>query len=320
MNINYILKNEFSLKDFQVDNTIKLIDEGNTIPFIARYRKEVTGELSDVVLRQLYDRLIYLRNLKSRKEDIIRLIKEQGKLNEDIINSVEKATTLQEIEDIYAPFKPKKRTRATIAKEKGLEPLALDILNKSIDIDTEIKKYINPEKEVNNFEDAIKGACDIIAEIIAEDSYVRKYIRNMALSEGLINTKNSKDEKSVYDMYYDYSESIKTIAPHRILAINRAEKEEYIKVKMEINNEKIIDNINRRYIKDINKECSQYIKNAIEDSYKRLIYPSIEREIRTYLTDIAQERAINVFGKNVKNLLLQPPIKSKVVMGFDPAF
>lgn len=320
MNINYMLKNEFSLKDFQVENTIKLIDEGNTIPFIARYRKEVTGELSDVVLRQFYDRLVYLRNLKNRKEDIIRLIKEQGKLSEDITNNVEKATTLQEIEDIYAPFKPKKRTRATIAKEKGLEPLALDILNKDIDINTEANKYINPEKEVNTFEDAIKGSSDIIAEIIAEDSYVRKYIRNLALSEGLINTKNSKDEKSVYDMYYNYSENIKTIAPHRILAINRGEKEEYIKVKVEINSEKIIDNIKKKYIKDINKKCSHYIENSIEDSYKRLIYPSIEREIRTYLTDIAQERAISVFGKNVKNLLLQPPIKSKVVMGFDPAF
>lgn len=320
MNINNILKSEFNLKDFQVDNTIQLIDEGNTIPFIARYRKEVTGELSDVVLRQLYDRLTYLRNLKSRKEDVIRLIKEQGKLNEDIQTNVEKAATLQEIEDIYAPFKPKKRTRATIAKEKGLETLALDVLNKNIDIYTEANKYINPEKEVNTFEDAIKGASDIIAEIIGEDSYVRKYIRNLALNEGVINTKNSKDEKSVYDMYYDYSENIKTMAPHRILAINRGEKEEYIKVKMEINNDKIIENINKRYIKDINKKCEEFIKNAIEDSYKRLIYPSIEREIRTYLTDIAQERAISVFGKNVKNLLLQPPIKNKVVMGFDPAF
>ena len=320
MNINFILKNEFNLKDIQVENTIKLIDEGNTIPFIARYRKEVTGELSDVILRQFYDRLIYLRNLKSRKEDVIRLISEQGKLNDEIITNVEKANTLQEIEDIYAPFKPKKRTRATIAKEKGLEPLAINILNKNINIDTEVSKYINPEKEVNKFEDAIKGASDIIAEIISDDSNVRKYIRNIALNEGLISTKNSKDEKSVYDMYYDYNENIKTIAPHRILAINRGEKEEYLKVKIEINSEKIIDNIKKKYIKDTNKKCQEIIESSIDDSYKRLIYPSIEREIRNYLTDIAQERAINVFGKNVKNLLLQPPIKNNVVMGFDPAF
>lgn len=321
MNINDILKKEFNLRDEQINNTIKLIDEGNTIPFIARYRKEMTGEMSDVTLRAFYDKLIYLRNLQNRKDDVIRIIEEQGKLTSEIKVSIEKANTLQEVEDIYAPYKQKKRTRATIAKERGLEQLALDILNKNIsNIDEEASKYINPEKEVNLVEDAIKGANDIIAEIVSDDAKIRKYIRELALRKGVIVTKNSNEEKSVYDMYYDYSESVKTIAPHRVLAINRGEKEDFLKVKVEINSEKVINYIINEYVNDKNLKNKDVIVSAIEDSYKRLIFPSIEREIRNTLTENAQERAISIFGKNVKSLLLQAPVKDKVVMGFDPAF
>lgn len=320
MDINKILKEEFNLRDSQVENTIKLIDEGNTIPFIARYRKEMTGEMSDVILRAFYDKLVYLRNLQSRKDDVQRIIDEQGKLTDEILKNIKIAKTLQEVEDIYAPYKQKKRTRATIAKEKGLENLAIAILNDKVDINLECKKYINKDKDVNSEEDALKGAKDIIAELVSEDAKLRKYIRELALREGVISSKNSKDEKSVYDMYYEFSESVKTIAPHRVLAINRGEKEEYLKVKLEINNEKVINHIVDIYVNKKNQINKDEIISAIEDSYKRLIFPSIEREIRNHLTDLAHERAISVFGQNVKSLLLQPPVKDKVVMGFDPAY
>ncbi|UWD49017.1 RNA-binding transcriptional accessory protein [Clostridioides difficile] len=321
MDINQILKNEFNLKDEQINNTLKLIDEGNTIPFIARYRKEMTGEMSDVTLREFYEKLMYLRNLQSRKDDVVRLIDEQGKLTDEITRNIEKAKTLQEVEDIYAPYKQKKRTRATIAKEKGLENLAISILESNLDnIDLEAKSYINEEKEVISVEDALKGARDIIAETVSDDAKIRKYIRELALREGMIVSKSSTDEKSVYDMYYDYSEAVKSMAPHRVLAINRGEKENFLKVKLEINNDKVLNYIVNEYVNDKNFKNKDEIVNSIEDSYKRLIFPSIEREIRNHLTEIAQERAISVFGKNVKSLLLQPPVKDKVVMGFDPAF
>ncbi|MCC0657866.1 MULTISPECIES: Tex family protein [unclassified Clostridioides] len=321
MDINQILKNEFNLKDEQINNTLKLIDEGNTIPFIARYRKEMTGEMSDVTLREFYEKLMYLRNLQSRKDDVVRLIDEQGKLTDEITQNIEKAKTLQEVEDIYAPYKQKKRTRATIAKEKGLENLAVSILESNLDnIDLEAKSYINEEKEVTSVEDALKGARDIIAETVSDDAKIRKYIRELALREGMIVSKSSTDEKSVYDMYYDYSEAVKSMAPHRVLAINRGEKENFLKVKLEINNDKVLNYIVNEYVNDKNFKNKDEIVNSIEDSYKRLIFPSIEREIRNHLTEIAQERAISVFGKNVKSLLLQPPVKDKVVMGFDPAF
>ncbi|MCC0763520.1 RNA-binding transcriptional accessory protein [Clostridioides sp. ES-S-0006-03] len=321
MDINQILKNEFNLKDEQINNTLKLIDEGNTIPFIARYRKEMTGEMSDVTLREFYEKLMYLRNLQSRKDDVVRLIDEQGKLTDEITQNIEKAKTLQEVEDIYAPYKQKKRTRATIAKEKGLENLAVSILKSNLDnIDLEAKSYINEEKEVTSVEDALKGARDIIAETVSDDAKIRKYIRELALREGMIVSKSSTDEKSVYDMYYDYSEAVKSMAPHRVLAINRGEKENFLKVKLEINNDKVLNYIVNEYVNDKNFKNKDEIVNSIEDSYKRLIFPSIEREIRNHLTEIAQERAISVFGKNVKSLLLQPPVKDKVVMGFDPAF
>ena len=321
MDINQILKTEFNLKDEHINNTIKLIDEGNTIPFIARYRKEMTGAMSDVTLRELYDRLTYLRNLESRKEDVSRIIEEQGKLTDEITKKIVEAKTLQEVEDIYAPFKQKKRTRATIAKEKGLEKLAMSILNEKIaNIEIEAQKYINEEKDVNSVEDALKGSKDIIAETVSDDADVRKYIRELALREGVIVTKNATDEKSVYDMYYDYSEGVKNIAPHRTLAINRGEKENFLKVKLEINNDKVLNHIINKYINNENISNKEEIVQAIEDSYKRLIFPSIEREVRNTLTEVAQERAINVFGQNVKSLLLQPPVKGKVVIGFDPGF
>ena len=321
MNINEILKQEFNLRDEQINNTIKLIDEGNTIPFIARYRKEMTGEMSDVLLRQFNDRLNYLRNLQSRKEDVKRIIEEQGKLTDAIVKSLEKANTLQEVEDIYAPFKQKKRTRATIAKEKGLENLATNILeNNILDINAEAEKFINEEKKVLSVEDALKGANDIIAEIISDDVQIRKYIRENALKYGVIVTKNAKDEKSVYDMYYDFSERVNNMASHRVLAINRGEKEEFLKVKLEIDNDRILKYIENKYVNKNNFKNKEILVAAIEDAYKRLIFPSIEREVRNHLTELAQERAISVFGENIKNLLLQPPLKGKVVMGFDPGY
>ena len=321
MNISEILRKEFSLKNEQVENVIKLIDEGNTIPFIARYRKEMTGEMSDVILRQFNDRLTYLRNLQSRKEDVQRIIEEQGKLTEEIIKNLAKSNTLQEVEDIYAPFKQKKRTRATIAKEKGLESLALLILEKNIEnIDSEAEKFIDEEKKVLSVEDALKGANDIIAEIISDNAEIRKNIRENALKYGVIVTKNAKDEKSVYDMYYDFSERVSNMASHRVLAINRGEKEEFLKVKLEIDNDRILKYIENQYINKNNLKNKAIIVSAIEDAYKRLIFPSIEREIRNHLTELAQERAISVFGENIKNLLLQPPLKGKVVMGFDPGY
>ncbi|CZR71650.1 TPA: RNA-binding transcriptional accessory protein [Clostridioides difficile] len=321
MDINQILKKEFNLRDEQINNTLKLIDEGNTIPFIARYRKEMTGEMSDVTLREFYEKLMYLRNLQSRKDDVVRLIDEQGKLTDEITQNIEKAKTLQEVEDIYAPYKQKKRTRATIAKEKGLENLALSIIENNLDnIEIEAKNYLDEEKEVLSIEDALKGARDIIAELVSDDAKIRKYIRELALREGMIVSKSATDEKSVYDMYYDYSEAVKSMAPHRVLAINRGEKESFLKVKLEINNDKVLNYIINEYVNDKNFKNKEEIVSSIEDSYKRLIFPSIEREIRNHLTEIAQERAISVFGKNVKSLLLQPPVKDKVVMGFDPAF
>ena len=321
MNISEILRKEFSLKNEQVENVIKLIDEGNTIPFIARYRKEMTGEMSDVILRQFNDRLTYLRNLQSRKEDVQRIIEEQGKLTEEIIKNLAKSNTLQEVEDIYAPFKQKKRTRATIAKEKGLENLALLILEKNIEnIDSEAEKFIDEEKKVLSVEDALNGANDIIAEIISDNAEIRKHIRENALKYGVIVTKNTKDEKSVYDMYYDFSERVSNMASHRVLAINRGEKEEFLKVKLEIDNDRILKYIENQYINKNNLKNKAIIVSAVEDAYKRLIFPSIEREIRNHLTELAQERAISVFGENIKNLLLQPPLKGKVVMGFDPGY
>ena len=317
-----IIAGEFNIKPAQVENTVKLIDEGNTIPFIARYRKEVTGNLSDEILRDLNDRLTYLRNLEKRKEEVIKIIDEQGKLTDELLIAIGTSKTLAEVEDLYRPYKQKKRTRAVIAKEKGLEPLAQIIIKQEEkdDINETAKKYINEEKGVESVEEAIAGAKDIIAEDISDNAKYRKYIKSVCYREAQIETKASKkDEKSNYEMYYDFSEEIKKIPSHRILAINRGEKENFLKVKIVKPEDKIIYYIE----KDIIKGETQYtniLKETILDSYKRLIEPSIERELRSDLTEKAEQQAIKVFGENAKQLLLGAPLKDFVVMGFDPAY
>ncbi len=316
-----LIAKELNIKYEQVKNTILLIDEGNTIPFIARYRKEATKGLSDEILRELGDRLTYLRNLENRKQEIIKNIEEQGKLTDEIIQSLEQSTKLAEIEDIYRPYKQKKRTRATIAKEKGLENLSNIILeqNEKIDIEEEAKKYISKEKNVLTIEDALQGAKDIIAEIISDEPKYRKKIKNMCYKEAIISTTAvNKEEKTNYEMYYEFNESINKIPSHRILAINRGEKENKIKVKIEKPEEKILLYIEKDII--ISEKYKDILKNIIQDSWNRLIEPSIEREIRSDLTQVAEEQAIKVFGKNAKQLLLGAPLKNLTVIGFDPAY
>lgn len=317
-----IIAQELQIKQSQVESTIKLIDEGNTIPFIARYRKEVTGGLSDEVLRNLGERLTYLRNLESRKEEVIKSIDSQGKLTQEIIKDLENCITLAEVEDIYRPYKQKKRTRATIAKEKGLESLADAIIkqDESIDINKYAEGYINKGKEVNSVEDAINGALDIIAENISDNPEYRKKIKKICYREGIINTKSAKDEKSNYEMYYDFQEKVNRIPSHRILAINRGEKEEFLKVKIDKPEEKILELIQNDIIKNNKSQYAELLNNCIQDSFTRLIEPSIDREIRADLTEKAEEQAISVFGKNAKQLLLISPIKGKTVIGFDPAY
>ncbi|WP_074348909.1 Tex family protein [Proteiniborus sp. DW1] len=318
------LAEEFKLKKFQVENTVKLIDEGNTIPFIARYRKEQTGELSDVVLRDLFERLTYLRNLESRQNEVIRLIEEQGKLTDELKKEILSAETLQRIDDLYRPYRPKRRTRAIIAKEKGLEPLADIILSQTINqgsLDEIGSPYIDSEKEVNTIEEAFQGAMDIIAEIISDNAEFRDIIRKIVFDKGIVVT-TASDEKtdSVYEMYYDYKEPVKAIANHRILAINRGEKEKFLRVKIDSPDDEIIDILKSKVLTNEKAITTQYLISGIEDGYKRLISPSIEREIRNTLTERAEEQAIKVFGINLKPLLMQPPVKGKVVMGFDPAY
>jgi len=319
MNINETIAKELNVSKAQVDNTVKLIDEGNTIPFIARYRKEVTGGLSDEILRDLFERLNYLRNLENRKEEIKRLIDEQGKLTDELVLAIDNAMVLAELEDIYRPYKQKKKTRATVAKAKGLEPLANIIFEQQEkrDIYEVTKEYINAE--VPTIEDAIQGAKDIIAEIISDNAKYRKKIKSLCYREAIISTTANKDEKSVYEMYYDYKEPILRIPSHRILAINRGEKEDFLKVKLDKPEEKIIKYLNNDIIIGL-LQYKTILEDTILDSYKRLIEPSIEREIRSDLTEKAETKAIKVFGQNAKQLLLQAPIKGKVVMGFDPAY
>ena len=323
---------ELNVKETQVESAIKLIDEGNTIPFIARYRKEVTGGLSDETLRNLGERLNYLRNLEQRKEEVVKSIDEQGKLTDEILQSVAIAKTLAEVEDIYRPYKQKKKTRATVAKAKGLEPLANIIIEQkeTKPIEEIAKEYINidklneeekknKDKVVSTAEEAINGALDIIAENISDNPKYRKEIKRQCYREATIVTKAAKDEKSNYEMYYDYQELIKHIPSHRILAINRGEKEEYLKVKIEKPEEKILLYMEKDIIKG-ETQFTQMLKETILDSFKRLIEPSIDREIRADLTEKAEEKAIKVFGQNSKQLLLGAPIKGKTVMGFDPAY
>ena len=321
VNIEERLVKELGITLKQVQNVIKLLDEGNTVPFISRYRKEQTGGLSDDVLRKFFERLTYLRNLKERKEDVLRLIDEQGKLNDDIVKALEKADTLTEVEDIYRPYKQKKRTRATIALEKGLKPLADLILEGTFkgDIKEEASKYIDEQKKVLTTDEAINGALDIVAEVISDDAGFRKWIRELVMREGKIESKGSSEEPTPFEMYYEYSEDVNKIPAHRILAINRGEKEKVLSVKIVANEEKIITYLQNRLLKN-NEVTDEYLKLAIKDSLKRLIYPSIEREIRSELTDKGEEGAILIFKENLKALLMQAPIKGKVVMGYDPGF
>ena len=324
---------ELNIKDSQVENTIKLIDEGNTIPFIARYRKEVTGGLSDEVLRTFGERLTYLRNLETRKQEIIKSIDEQGKSTDEILQAIAISKTLAEVEDIYRPFKQKKKTRATVAKAKGLEPLAKIIIEQKEEkpIEEIAKEYINidklseedkknKDKVVNSVEEAIQGALDIIAEDISDNSKYRKEIKRQCWREAQIQTKaKDEEQKSNYEMYYDKKEPIKYIPSHRILAINRGEKEDFLKVKIEKPEDKILAYIEKDIIKG-DTQFTEMLKSTILDSFERLIEPSIDREIRADLTEKAEEKAIKVFGKNAKQLLLGAPIKGKTVMGFDPAY
>lgn len=324
MDILKALIDEFKLKPYQVKNTVELLDEGNTIPFIARYRKEQTGELQDIVIRELSNRLTYLRNLETRKEEVIRLIDEQGKLTEELKKEIIESETLQRIDDLYRPFRPKRRTRATIAKEKGLEPLAEIIIDQSLDKEefrNKVISFIDEEKGVNNEEEALAGAMDIIAEIVSDDADNRDMIKKIINDKGVLVVEGvDKEEKTVYEMYYDYKESVKSIANHRILAINRGEKDKKLKVTLNIDDVDIIELLGTRLIKDKSKDTALYIEKAIDDGYKRLLFPSIEREIRNNLTERAEEEAIKVFAINLKPLLMQPPIKGKTVMAIDPGF
>lgn len=330
MNIEQALAKEFGLNLWQVENTVKLIDEGNTIPFISRYRKEATGELNDEVLRSLYERLNYLRNIEERKADVKRIIEEQGKLTPELAEAIDRAEKMTEIEDLYRPYRPKRKTRATIAKAKGLQPLA-DILYAAeitdLEIEKEAEKYINTEaeteKSVSSADEAIQGAMDIIAEQVSDNADHRAKIRDITLRTGIITTKaTDAEQETVYEMYYDFSESCSKIAPHRILAIDRGEKEKALSVSLNADEDKII---NYLYRKEVNRRETgrfehKYLSSAVEDSYKRLIAPSIQREIRNELTEKAQEQAIEIFKTNLHNLLMQPLIKDKVVIGLDPGY
>lgn len=327
MQINEKLAKEFKLRQEQIDNTIKLYDDGKTIPFIARYRKEMTGSLDDQLLREIIERLTYLRNLEKRKEEIISAIDSQGKLTDEIKSSAENAETMVELEDIYRPFKQKKKTRASAAKEKGLETLSviLSLQDKKTNPVKEAERFINEEKGVMSADDALQGAMDIIAENISDDADTRKEIRTFIFNNGIINSVKAKsdstddDETSVYKNYFEFSESVKKIAGHRILAINRGENEGKLKVNITVNDSDAQDIILKKFLHG-NTESSKYVKRAAEDSYSRLIYPSVEREIRNFLTEKADDAAIKVFASNLRELLMQQPVKGLVTLGLDPGF
>ncbi len=319
-----ILCEEFNIKPVQVENTVKLIDEGNTIPFIARYRKEQTGSLDDVVLRDLYERLTYLRNLETRKEEVIRLIDEQGKLTDELKNEILNADVMQRVEDLYRPYKQKKATRASKAKEKGLEPLAEIILAQNItegSLEELAVPFVDEEKGVKNIKEAFEGACDIIAEMVSDNADYRKHIREIYIADGIITSEAvDEEEKTVYEMYYKFEEAVNKIANHRILAINRGEKEKKLKVKLNTPDEKIVNYLKSKEIKNESAITTDYYNAAIEDGYKRLIAPSIDREVRNILTERAEDEAIKVFGKNTKNLLMVPPVKDVRILAIDPGY
>ena len=317
-----VISTELSLNPEHVGNVIALLDEGNTIPFIARYRKEMHGTMDDQLIRQLAERLEYLRSLEKRKEEVRSSIENQGKMTDELNVQIENCLTLAEVEDVYRPYKQKKRTRATIAREKGLEPLAQILFDQTITEGTPLAlaaSYIDEEKGVNSAEEALQGANDIIAENISDDAEIRKELKAAILKFASITTANAKDEDSVYSMYYEHSEPVGKIPGHRVLAINRGEKEEFLKVSLDFSKETALNIIEKLVIKH-NSIGLDFLKAAIEDSYSRLIFPSVEREIRNYLTDNANEQAIHNFSLNLKPLLMQPPLKNRVVMGFDPAY
>jgi len=323
MDIIGLITGELGVRRGQVEAAVKLIDEGNTIPFIARYRKEATGALNDEQLRNLGERLTYLRSLEERKEAVLKSIEEQGALTDELKGKIAAAATLVAVEDIYRPYKPKKKTRASVAKEKGLEPLALFIRlqNAKSPIEDEAKKYIDPDKGVMTVEEAVNGAMDIIAESVSDDADYRTEIRSLTFKEGMIvSSAKDKTTESVYELYYDFTEAVSRAAGHRILALNRGEKEKVLSIKIEAPEEKIIAYLNRQVIVRDNKYTSPVLIKAIEDAYSRLIAPSIERDIRNELTERAEEGAISVFGKNLTQLLLQPPVAGHTVLGWDPAF
>lgn len=323
MTINEQLASELNLKLWQVEHTVELIDSGNTIPFIARYRKEATGELDDETLRVLDERLNYLRNMEERKEDVKRIIAEQGNLTPELEEAINACTKLTEIEDIYRPFRPKRKTRATVAKAKGLQPLA-DLIYEQNPENTDIigvaEQYISEEKEVTSAEDAIAGAMDIIAEAVSDNAEHRKKIREIMFRTGIVTSSATGEEDSVYRMYYDFSEPCSKIASHRVLAIDRGEKEGFLSVSIECDTEKILSYLKRKEIAKNPAPSSSYVEDAVSDAYARLIQPSVEREIRNELTEAAQEQAMVVFKFNLKNLLMQPPIHNKVVIGLDPGY
>ena len=322
MTIAEQLAQELNLKQWQVDNTIALIDEGNTIPFISRYRKEATGELNDEVLRAFSERLTYLRNMQERKEDVKRIIEEQGKLTEALAAAIDACQKLTEIEDLYRPYRPKRKTRATVAKAKGLEPLAQGIYAQTPGFDpgTEAAAYLSEEKEVASIEEALQGAMDIIAEQISDNADHRKKIRDLTFRTGMVTSKAATQEDSVYRMYYDFSEPCQKLAPHRTLALDRGEKEKFLSVSVLPDTAQILTYLTKKEVAKNPTPSSPYVQQAAEDAYARLIAPSIEREIRNELTETAQEQAIKVFQVNLKNLLMQPPIHNKVVIGLDPGY
>ena len=323
MDINQRLTEELQVKRWQVDAAVKLIDEGNTIPFISRYRKEATGSLNDEQLRKLYERLVYLRNLEEKKEQVLSSIEEQGKLTEELKAQILAAETLVVVEDLYRPYRPKRRTRATIAKEKGLEPLAalITLQQTKVALEEEAQKYISEEKDVKTVDDAIAGAKDIIAESISDEADYRSWIRKQTMKKGkLVSTAKDAETESVYEMYYEFEEALSKLAGHRILALNRGEKEKFLTVKIEAPEDDILRYLEKQVIRQDNPYTTPVLKEVVEDSYKRLIAPAIEREIRSELTETAEDGAIEVFGKNLHQLLMQPPIIGQVVLGWDPAF
>lgn len=323
MDIIQALTQELQVEKWQIEAAVKLIDEGNTIPFISRYRKEATGSLNDEILRNLHERLLYLRNLEDKKKQVLSSIEEQGKLTEELKKSILEAQTLVVVEDLYRPYRPKRRTRATIAKEKGLEPLANLILLQMTDksIEEEAESYVSEEKEVKNVKEAIAGASDILAESVADEADYRIRIRNMTVKSGsVVSSAKKENEKSVYEMYYDFEEPISKLAGHRVLALNRGEKEKILTVKINAPEEEILSWLKRQVIRTDNPNTTPILEAVVEDSYKRLIAPAIEREIRNDLTEKAEDGSIKVFGKNLEQLLMQPPIVGKVVLGWDPAF